>query len=65
MALPMYFFYEVGIISASFFKKAKPDQEEPEGQDMGETSKSGSGVLRPKPATAGSTGGDDDYVGVP
>ena len=65
MALPMYFFYEVGIISAGFFKKPKPE-EEVGAQPPATTPKSGSGGLRPQSATAGtSSGGDDDYVGVP
>ena len=33
MALPMYIFYEVGIISAGFFNKKKPAQEEAEAAD--------------------------------
>jgi sec-independent protein translocase protein TatC len=65
MALPMYLFYEVGIISAGFFKKPKTEEDEPDTEVSADTSKSGTGVLRPKPATGGATGGDDDYVGVP
>jgi len=65
MALPMYLFYEVGIISAGFFKKPKPEGEGSDTEEAADTPKSGSGVLRPKPATPSSGGGDDDYVGVP
>jgi sec-independent protein translocase protein TatC len=64
MALPMYFFYEVGIISAGFFKKPK-SEDEVGAQPPATPPKSGSGGLRPQSATAGSAGGDDDYVGVP
>ena len=64
MALPMYFFYEVGIISASFFKKPKTE-EEAASQEVTETSQGSAGALRPKPATASTAGGDDDYGGVP
>lgn len=66
MALPMYFFYEVGIISAGFFKK-KPTAEESETETnvIPGTSK-GTSVLKPKTATAGGTGGpDDEYLSVP
>lgn len=65
MALPMYFFYEVGIISASFFKKPKTEEEEAETSEGAEAQQKPSGVLHPKSATAGAGGGDDDYVGVP
>jgi len=61
MALPMYFFYEVGIISARVFKK----------RPQAETSPSestpvppGGGVLRPKSVGAGGAV-DEDYVSVP
>ena len=66
MALPMYFFYEVGIISAGFFKK-KPTAEESETETdaLSGTSKETS-VLKPKTATACGTGGpDDEYLSVP
>lgn len=63
MALPMYLFYEVGIISASFFKKKRPVSEDSKSEPPGNPPSSpDSGVLRVKPAAAGS---DDDYVGVP
>jgi sec-independent protein translocase protein TatC len=59
MALPMYVFYEVGIISAGIFGK-KPSSES---QSTGATAvrPTGSSVPIPKPALAG-TG---DYVSVP
>ena len=66
MALPMYFFYEVGIISAGFFKK-KPTAEESETETnvIPGTSK-GTSVLKPNTTTAGGTGGpDDEYLSVP
>ena len=61
MALPMYFFYEVGIISAGFFKKKAADEasETEEKVDAGPSSKE-AGVMQPKTA-----GPDDEYVGVP
>jgi sec-independent protein translocase protein TatC len=61
MALPMYVFYEVGIISAGFFNKKKPVQEE---ADAAEVS-----PLTPATVPAGaahmSKSGDSEYVGVP
>ena len=60
MALPMYFFYEVGIISARFFGKKKPaeDSAEPE-------SASPAPSMKPAAQTVGGVaGGDDDYVSV-
>ena len=61
MALPMYFFYEVGIISAGFFKK-KPEATEEEEKPAASPASTGSGALQPQAATSGH---DDDYVGVP
>ncbi|MGB0911880.1 MAG: twin-arginine translocase subunit TatC, partial [Nitrospirales bacterium] len=62
MALPMYFFYEVGIISARIFGKKKAESE----TDTQETS---AAAIRPtsmKPAAQTAGGGaDDDYVSVP
>ena len=65
MALPLYFFYEVGIISAGFFKKKPAEgEEEPASESSGATPATTRGGLRPQPA--GPTGGgDDDYVSVP
>jgi len=62
MALPMYFFYEVGIISAQIFGKKKPKGTD----DVAPTAPSASEVSRPVTQPAGTgTGGDDDYVSVP
>ncbi len=63
MAVPMYFFYEVGIISAQIFGKKKPKEEE----DSAPTTASAPAVARPLAASAGAVagGGDDDYVSVP
>ena len=62
MALPMYVFYEVGIISAGFFNKKKPVQEETDGADVPPltpaTAAAGAAVRMPK-------SGDSEYVGVP
>jgi len=61
MALPMYVFYEVGIISAGFFNKKKPVQEEADAADVP--------PLMPATVAAGaarmSKSGDSEYVGVP
>ncbi len=61
MALPMYVFYEVGIISAGFFNKKKPVQEE--------TGAADAPPLTPATAAAGparmAKSGDSEYVGVP
>jgi len=62
MALPMYFFYEVGIISAGIFNKKSREAGVETSSDIRATSPQ-SGMLRPKPA--GAAGGDEDYVGVP
>ena len=63
MALPMYFFYEVGIVSARFFGKKKegavpqPVQTQTTGKPSGK---------KPAPQAVGAVAGaDDDYVGVP
>lgn len=61
MALPMYVFYEVGIISAGFFNKKKPVQKEADGAEVP--------PLTPATVAAGaarmSKSGDNEYVGVP
>ncbi len=63
MAVPMYFFYEVGIISAQIFGKKKPKEEE---EDSAPTTASAPAAARQIAASAGSSaGGDDDYVSVP
>lgn len=64
MALPMYFFYEVGIISAQIFGKKKPKEEE----DSAPTTAAPAvtrPIAAPAGAVAGGGGGDDDYVSVP
>jgi len=62
MALPMYFFYEVGIISAQIFGKKKPKETD----DVATTAPSTSVVARPVAQVAGAgAGGDDEYVSVP
>lgn len=61
MALPMYFFYEIGIISAGFFKK-KPEATEEEEKPAASPASKDSGVMQPQAATGSS---DDEYVGVP
>ena len=66
MAIPMYFFYEVGIISAQVFGRKKT----PESGDAGAPAPvSGPPAVRrpplaPQPVGAGS-GGDEEYVDVP
>ena len=62
MALPMYFFYEVGIISARIFGKKKP-QEEADAQSA-TTPALRPAQMKPAAQTAGG-GSDDDYVSVP
>ena len=61
MALPMYIFYEVGIISAGFFNKKKPAEE---GAGMPEmaTAAAGNGKA---PSVGLPNVGESDYVGVP
>ena len=63
MALPMYFFYEVGIISAQMFGKKKPKETE---EDDASAAPSSSPVIHPLTQSAGTVAaGDDDYVSVP
>jgi sec-independent protein translocase protein TatC len=54
MALPMYIFYEVGIISAGFFKKRAAPEEQAEADP-------GAGARVP----AGPVMSEDPYVSVP
>jgi len=62
MAIPMYFFYEVGIISAQIFGKKKPQ----ESSDSTPVPSSAPAVARPVVQPAGAVNaGDDDYVSVP
>ena len=59
MALPMYIFYEVGIVSAGIFNKKKPAQAEPEEAPApGSACRGPGGAGMPKSA-------DGDYVAVP
>nr|MBI3613564.1 twin-arginine translocase subunit TatC [Nitrospirota bacterium] len=60
MALPMYVFYEVGIVSAGFFgKKRKPAEAKAE---TAAPARTGAGpAMAPKPAMAA----ESEYVGVP
>jgi sec-independent protein translocase protein TatC len=63
MALPMYIFYEVGIISAGIFnKKAKESKEKAEDvkTDLGKAASAPVGTPVPHTALAG----DGEYVGV-
>jgi sec-independent protein translocase protein TatC len=61
MAIPMYFFYEVGIISAGIFGKKRPaEEEEPTGPATPSPA-----VVRQVPTTQPVGAGDDDYVSVP
>ncbi|RMH07547.1 MAG: twin-arginine translocase subunit TatC [Nitrospirae bacterium] len=65
MALPMYFFYEVGIISAGFFKK-KPQPDSATVPAGSSAMAPSGGMLRPKPVVAGGVhGADEEYVDVP
>ena len=59
MALPMYVFYEVGIVSAGFFNKKKPAAEEPVVPDVAAAT-AGNGKAAGLPNV-----GEGDYVGVP
>jgi sec-independent protein translocase protein TatC len=59
MALPMYVFYEVGIVSAGFFNKKKPVPEE-SGVPAVVAESAGNGKVAGLP-----NAGEGDYVGVP
>ncbi len=63
MALPMYFFYEVGIISAQMFGKKKPKETEEVAPTAPATSRAASRPV--SPSTGSVVSGDDDYVSVP
>jgi len=65
MALPMYFFYEVGIISAGIFGKEKLKDVSTSSPASAQTD-SGTGRLKPASQAVGGVAGDnDDYVSVP
>jgi sec-independent protein translocase protein TatC len=57
MALPMYIFYEVGIVSAGFFNKKPAAVTQPAGD------RAPVGPKAMAPAMSG--GGDGEYLGVP
>jgi sec-independent protein translocase protein TatC len=61
MALPMYVFYEVGIVSAGFFNKKKTAEDASGTAGTGVSA--GPGKKAMEPALSGAGGGD--YVGVP
>jgi sec-independent protein translocase protein TatC len=66
MAIPMYFFYEVGIISAQIFGKKIP--QEKEGAPSSSPASGAPAVQRARPRAQPVgvvAGGDDDYVDVP
>jgi sec-independent protein translocase protein TatC len=66
MALPMYFFYEVGIISAQVFGKKK--NQEKEDAPSSSPAAGALAVRRSQPQTQPVgvvAAGDDDYVNVP
>jgi len=66
MAIPMYFFYEVGIISAQVFGKKKPQERE---DAAAPTPAAGPPAVRRSPShpqpVGAVAGGDDEYVNVP
>jgi len=62
MALPMYIFYEVGIVSAGIFNKKKAAA--PEESLVPAVAAAGPGLGKPGPSMPAG-GGDSDYVGVP
>lgn len=64
MAIPMYFFYEVGILSAGFFNKKPSGAQTASGQVLvPATARSVSSLRRRSGGASGAT--DDDYVSVP
>ncbi|MDH5428330.1 MAG: twin-arginine translocase subunit TatC [Nitrospirota bacterium] len=62
MAIPMYFFYEVGIISAQIFGKKKPQESSESAPESSSAPAAARPVVQPAGAVAA---GDDDYVSVP
>ncbi len=70
MALPMYVFYEVGIVSAGFFNKKKPaaaaDQAAQAAEDAPAKPPAGTAPARPvRAAVAQRNEQESEYVGVP
>jgi sec-independent protein translocase protein TatC len=63
MALPMYIFYEVGIISAGIFNKKKAAATQPGLVPAMGAAGAGGGGKMASPVSAGAA--DSDYVGVP
>jgi sec-independent protein translocase protein TatC len=61
MALPMYLFYEIGILSAGFFNKNKTV---PEGATMSAVATAAAGIGR-TPSVGLPNAGEGDYIGVP
>ncbi|MBS0176900.1 MAG: twin-arginine translocase subunit TatC, partial [Nitrospira sp.] len=61
-ALPMYIFYEVGIISAGIFNKKKAEDQSQ--ALVPAVATTGPGVGKPGPSIP-TGGGDNEYVGVP
>ena len=64
MAIPMYFFYEVGIISAGIFGKKRQAEEAVPPKTSPKAPSVVPQVPRTQPVGA-TAGGDDDYVNVP
>jgi sec-independent protein translocase protein TatC len=64
MAVPMYVFYEVGIISAGFFNKKKRIEAEQETEPSGGVAAPVQGQAGPKIARPGGKS-EDEYVAVP
>ncbi len=64
MALPMYVFYEVGIVSAGIFGKKRRLAEATTEPAAAGTSASGKGILAPAPAKP-AMAAESEYVGVP
>lgn len=64
MAIPMYFFYEVGIISAGIFGRKRQVEEDSPSKAASTSPSVVSPVPRTQPVGA-VAGGDDDYVSVP
>ena len=63
MALPMYIFYEVGIVSAGIFNKKKK-AEEAGAALVPAMAAAGPTIAKPGPSVP-SGAGDSEYVGVP
>jgi sec-independent protein translocase protein TatC len=64
MAIPMYFFYEVGIISAQVFGKKKSPETGDAPSPASDPSAAPRSPSHPQPVGV-AAGGDDDYVSMP